>query len=599
MLKKIFNKSIIVFIFILMIVGRGQTVTADDKDEEKNNLVTNEINDVNFITEDNIIRKTGWIYENNNWYYFNKDGNPQIGWLLDGGKWYYLKDNGEMATGWLYDGGKWYYLQESGAMKTGWLKLDNKWYFLNNSGEMVIGWLYDAGKWYYLEQSGQMKTGWLNDRNRLYFLKANGEMAIGFTHIEGKIYYMRDNGEVATGWIRDNGKWYYAEESGAMKSGWLSYKGKWYYLYENGEMSTSEVENNNEIYYLNDDGLILSGWIKFEDKWYYAETTTSMKSGWLKDNGKWYYLYENGEMATGIIQVNDKKYYLNDKGEMLTGWISNNSTWYYGDSSGQLVKGFITLGVNTYYFNNDSIMVTGSQMINNKEYYFHSDGVMARFEFISGKYYGKEGVFKNLSNGEKITIVLDPGHNYGGDDGAYSKHNGIQYVERELNMQVAIELKKKLETQGYNVILTRNPEDKTYETVKESLKKRVDYANSKDTDLFISIHHDSSSNSSASGFTAFYSSIKGNSTGRDDKVTDISKEIAKNIVNAVSSELGYRNRGAKDNDFYVIKNTTMPSILLECGFISNPGEAQKAANQSNQAKLAESIAKQINKLFRK
>lgn len=598
-MKKIFNKSIIVLIFILMIVGRGQTVTADHKDEEKNNLVSNEINDFNFNMEDNIIRKTGWIYENNKWYYFNKEGNLEIGWLNDSDKWYYLKANGEMATGWLNDAGKWYYLEKSGAMKIGWLKLDDKWYFLNNSGEMLSGWLNDDGKWYYLEQSGEMKTGWLNERNKLYFLKANGEMAVGFTDIAGKRYYMRDSGEVATGWLMDNGKWYYAEESGAMKSGWLSYKGKWYYLYENGEMSPGTVENNKKIYYLNDNGLTLSGWIKFEGKWYYAETTTSMKNGWLKDNGKWYYLYENGEMATGIIEVKDKKYYLNSKGEMLTGWINDNGIWYYGDSNGQLIKGFITLGVNTYYFNNDSKMVTGSQTVNNKEYYFHDNGVMARFEFISDKYYGKEGVFKNLANGEKITVVLDPGHNYGGDDGAYSKHNGIQYVERDLNMQVAIKLKGKLEAEGYNVILTRNPDDKTYETMKESLKKRVECANFEDTDLFISIHHDSSTYSSASGFTVFHSSIKGNSTGRDEKVTNISKEIAKNIVNTVSSELDYKNRGAKDNDFYVIKNTTMPSILLECGFISNPAEAQKAANQSNQTKLAESIVKQINKLFKK
>ena len=304
-------------------------------------------------------------------------------------------------------------------------------------------------------------------------------------------------------------------------------------------------------------------------------------------------------MATGIIEDKEKRYYLNGNGEMITGWISDNGTWYYGDSNGQLVKGFITLGVDTYYFNDDNNMVTGNQTINNKEYYFHSDGAMARFEFIVDRYYGKDGIFKDIANGEKLTIVLDPGHNYGGDDGAYSQHNGIQYIERDLNMQVALKLREQLEVEGYNVILTRNPEDKTYETTKESLKKRVDYANSNDTDLFISIHHDSSTSSSASGFTAFYSSIKGNSTGKDSKVTNKSKEIATNIVNNVSAELGYRNRGAKDNNFYVIKNTTMPSILLECGFISNYSEAKKAADEANQNKLSVIIVEQVNRMFNK
>lgn len=70
-------------------------------------------------------------------------------------------------------------------------------------------------------------------------------------------------------------------------------------------------------------------------------------------------------------------------------------------------------------------------------------------------------------------------------------------------------------------------------------------------------------------------------------------------MNNVSAELGYRNRGTKDNNFYVIKNTTMPSILLECGFISNASEAKKVADEANQSKLAVIIAKQVNKMFNK
>ena len=330
--------------------------------------------------------------------------------------------------------------------------------------------------------------------------------------------------------------WFYFDKNGNhYKSQMITNKSskKSYYFNSTGQLATGKTKIGKKYYFFaTSDANAHRGWmykstlIRYQNKWYYAETTTSMKNGWLKDNGKWYYLYEGGEMATGIIEDKEKRYYLNGNGEMITGWISDNGTWYYGDSNGQLVKGFITLGVDTYYFNDDNNMVTGNQTINNKEYYFHSDGAMARFEFIVDRYYGKDGIFKDIANGEKLTIVLDPGHNYGGDDGAYSQHNGIQYIERDLNMQVALKLREQLEVEGYNVILTRNPEDKTYETTKESLKKRVDYANSNDTDLFISIHHDSSTSSSASGFTAFYSSIKGNSTGKDSKVTNKSKEIA-------------------------------------------------------------------------
>ena len=244
-------------------------------------------------------------------------------------------------------------------------------------------------------------------------------------------------------------------------------------------------------------------------------------------------------------------------------------------------------------------MVIGEKYIDNKGYYFHTNGQMARFEFINKKYYGKYGVLKDLENGDKLTIVLDPGHNYGGDDGAYATHNGVRYIERDLNMQIALKLKSCLEEEGYNVLMTRDAGDRFTDSLKDSLKKRVELANSKDTDLFISIHHDSSSSYTASGFTAFYSTVKGNELRYDKKLSDISKKIATNIANKVSSDLGYKNRGARDNDFYVIKNTLTPAILLECGFISNPTEAKKIANNSNQLKLAQKITSQINVLFNK
>ena len=58
-----------------------------------------------------------------------------------------------------------------------------------------------------------------------------------------------------------------------------------------------------------------------------------------------------------------------------------------------------------------------------------------------------------------------------------------------------------------------------------------------------------------------------------------------------------KNRGYKDNDFYVIKNTIMPSILIECGFISNASEAKKLADESLQQTMSSLIAKEVNKKF--
>ena len=65
----------------------------------------------------------------------------------------------------------------------------------------------------------------------------------------------------------------------------------------------------------------------------------------------------------------------------------------------------------------------------------------------------------NPSNGKK-TIVVDAGHNYGGDGGAVSKIDGVTYSETDLNMQVASKLKTELENRGYNVVMTRNESER-------------------------------------------------------------------------------------------------------------------------------------------
>ena len=214
-------------------------------------------------------------------------------------------------------------------------------------------------------------------------------------------------------------------------------------------------------------------------------------------------------------------------------------------------------------------------------------------------------------NDVKKLIVIDPGHNYGGDNGATSTHNGVTYIERDLNMQVSLKLKDELEKKGFTVVLTRNPEDRETIAVSESLRKRVDLANKLQADFFISIHQNSYTDSSVRGFEVYYSdalpetrgvissdgleySLNSLRTSETEKVK-LSKKIGSSIVSSVTSEMGLKNRGLKNKDFYVVKNTTMPSLLVECGFISNPDEAKNLANEQKQQKMAEIIAREIGK----
>ena len=219
-------------------------------------------------------------------------------------------------------------------------------------------------------------------------------------------------------------------------------------------------------------------------------------------------------------------------------------------------------------------------------------------------------------------VVVDPGHEIESiDPGAVATHNGIRYVEANLNLQIAIKLKAELEAKGIQVYMTRYDGIVIDNDSTESLKKRVKVANEMNADLFVSIHHNSFTSSSANGFEVYYSTGTPITTyinekmitedGRDltletrsyasrsntDKVT-VSKSLATAITNEVSSTLGLYNRGAKDSNLYVCKNTTMPSILIENGFLTNETEAAKVSTASNQQKLAEITAKRINEVLK-
>lgn len=150
--------------------------------------------------------KTGWLYDQSNWYYLAKTGNSgnknlggerRVGWINDGSAWYYLdSETGIMQTGWKQIGNKWYYLRSSGAMATGWAYVGNNWYYLRSSGAMSTGWVKDGSIWYYLNASnGDMKTGWFQINGKWYYAYGSGALAVNTT-VDG--YYVNYNGE----WIK-------------------------------------------------------------------------------------------------------------------------------------------------------------------------------------------------------------------------------------------------------------------------------------------------------------------------------------------------------------------------------------------------------------
>jgi N-acetylmuramoyl-L-alanine amidase len=189
-------------------------------------------------------------------------------------------------------------------------------------------------------------------------------------------------------------------------------------------------------------------------------------------------------------------------------------------------------------------------------------------------------------------IVVDPGHNFGGDDGAYSTINGVTYIERDLNMAIAMKLQSSLTAAGYNVILTRNPFSREILGVTESLTNRVNIANSLNADLFISIHQNSYINDAARGTEVFYTTRSQDYNFPEQNAQyklQKSTALASSVVNNISSRIGTYNRGPKDGNLFVLRNTTMPAVLVECGFISNLSDAQKLSDENTQTAIAAAI----------
>ena len=197
----------------------------------------------------------------------------------------------------------------------------------------------------------------------------------------------------------------------------------------------------------------------------------------------------------------------------------------------------------------------------------------------------------------KGIIVIDPGHG-GSDPGA----SGNGYIEKNGTLTISLKLKNKLETMGYEVYITRSND--TY----VDLYDRARLANNIKADLLISVHHNSF-NSTSTGIEVLYSSNQMDSTIRNEAInsgwTDpnstyssrlsTSKALANELSSSLATNLGMINRGGKDQNLAVCRNTAMPSILVEAGFISNPNDCNKVMSNSGQQVIVDTIANIVSK----
>ncbi len=216
-------------------------------------------------------------------------------------------------------------------------------------------------------------------------------------------------------------------------------------------------------------------------------------------------------------------------------------------------------------------------------------------------------------------VALDPGH--GGRDSGTVGPNGLK--EKDLVLDVSLRVKELLEQRlGTEVILTREEDEFI------PLEERTAIANKEGADLFISIHANASRNRRVSGIETYFLSIapsaderevasRENATSQRNirELEDLLRKIAQGDYYEESQDLAHvvqksmaetlqavrphwRNRGVKKAPFIVLINSTMPSILTEIGFISNPSDAKYLTEDEARDQVAEALYKGIEDYFR-
>ena len=179
---------------------------------------------------------------------------------------------------------------------------------------------------------------------------------------------------------------------------------------------------------------------------------------------------------------------------------------------------------------------------------------------------------------DRITVMIDAGHG-GNDPGKVSLNNDL---EKDINLDIALKLEEILKNQDIEVIMTRRDDNGLYEEgvsnkKNSDMRKRVELSKEKNADLVVSVHANSYVEESVCGAQVFYY-----------KSSEDGKLLAQSIQKHISqvSTMNSKRSAKSNNDYYLLRNISVPAVIVECGFLSNAAEA---AMLKNQRKIAWSI----------
>lgn len=195
-------------------------------------------------------------------------------------------------------------------------------------------------------------------------------------------------------------------------------------------------------------------------------------------------------------------------------------------------------------------------------------------------------------NMQKI-ILLDPGH--GGIDGGAVSKNGT--VEKDINLSIAKKLKINLEQKGYKVIMTREDDIGLYsdkgrirDKKNEDLNNRCKMKKESNCDVFISIHLNMFEQSQYYGAQVWYA--------KEGESAELAHILQQNLIKDLNNNNKRKEKCAKGAYKILRCYSHIPSVLVECGFLSNLEEEEKLKTDLYQEKIAISLANSIEEFFK-
>lgn len=198
----------------------------------------------------------------------------------------------------------------------------------------------------------------------------------------------------------------------------------------------------------------------------------------------------------------------------------------------------------------------------------------------------RAAITPNLRPLQGHKVMIDPGH--GGKDPGAIGLAGVR--EKDVVLDVSLELARQLRDWGAEVRLTRDSDRQVAgpdAPKREDLQARVDLANNWPAEIFISMHANANENRAIKGTEAY---VSRNSS-------EASKRLATAMHTHMVNDLGLPDRRVLKSDFYVIKNTSMPGMLMEIAYVSNAEEEAKLGDPNFRRQAATAMAEGVKDYF--